>query len=81
MPSCRPAAVRCASTAGCEPSGRQRPGVRLATVGRACRPLPWLLAGGLHAGNLAEAVQQSGAAAVDVSSGVEDAPAAIRTPR
>ncbi len=37
-------------------------------------PRPWLLAGGLHAGNLAEAVRLSGAAAVDVSSGVEEAP-------
>jgi phosphoribosylanthranilate isomerase len=35
---------------------------------------PWLLAGGLHAGNLAEAVQTSGARAVDISSGVEDSP-------
>ena len=35
---------------------------------------PWLLAGGLHAGNLAEAVRLSGARAVDVSSGVEDSP-------
>jgi phosphoribosylanthranilate isomerase len=32
---------------------------------------PWLLAGGLHLGNLALAVQASGAGAVDVSSGVE----------
>ncbi len=32
---------------------------------------PWLLAGGLDADNLAEAVRQSGAMAVDVSSGVE----------
>ncbi len=36
--------------------------------------VPWLLAGGLNAGNLAEAVKTSGAGFVDVSSGVEDAP-------
>ncbi len=41
--------------------------------GRAWRR-PWLLAGGLHAGNLAEALRLSGAAAVDVSSGIEDVP-------
>ncbi|MDA8000345.1 MAG: phosphoribosylanthranilate isomerase [Alphaproteobacteria bacterium] len=34
---------------------------------------PWFLAGGLNAGNLAEAVAVSGANAVDVSSGVETA--------
>lgn len=32
---------------------------------------PWLLSGGLNAGNVAEAVQASGARIVDVSSGVE----------
>jgi phosphoribosylanthranilate isomerase len=35
---------------------------------------PWFLAGGLDPWNLAEAVQQSGAALVDVSSGVERGP-------
>ena len=35
---------------------------------------PWLLAGGLTPDNLPQAVQQSGARAVDVSSGVESAP-------
>jgi len=35
---------------------------------------PWMLAGGLDASNLGEAVAMSGAAAVDVSSGVEDSP-------
>lgn len=35
---------------------------------------PWTLAGGLNAGNVAEAVRASGAPAVDVSSGVEERP-------
>ena len=35
---------------------------------------PWMLAGGLNAGNLKEAAATSGARTVDVSSGVESAP-------
>lgn len=34
-------------------------------------PLPLYLAGGLHAGNVADAIRATGATAVDVSSGVE----------
>lgn len=37
-------------------------------------PLPWMLSGGLNAGNLAEAVMVTGAASVDTASGVEDRP-------
>jgi phosphoribosylanthranilate isomerase len=36
--------------------------------------LPWMLAGGLDASNLADAVTTSGATTVDVSSGVESTP-------
>ncbi len=35
---------------------------------------PWILSGGLHAGNVAEAVRLTGARQVDLSSGVESAP-------
>ncbi|MFQ5958547.1 MAG: phosphoribosylanthranilate isomerase [Alphaproteobacteria bacterium] len=35
-------------------------------------PVPWMLSGGLDAGNVAEAVRVTGARVVDVSSGVED---------
>ncbi len=41
--------------------------------------LPWMLAGGIDAGNLARAVAASGAGAVDVSSGVEDEPGVKNT--
>ena len=37
-------------------------------------PCPWLLAGGLTRWNVREAMETSGAGAVDVSSGVERAP-------
>lgn len=35
---------------------------------------PWFLSGGLHAGNLVEAIRESGASLIDVSSGVEARP-------
>lgn len=38
------------------------------------RQKPWFLAGGLNAGNVAEALRQTGAPLVDVSSGVERSP-------
>lgn len=61
------------------PAGSDRPGGNATAfdwsllAGRKW-PCPWMLAGGLHAGNVAEAVRLSGARAVDVSSGVENAP-------
>jgi phosphoribosylanthranilate isomerase len=36
--------------------------------------LPWFLSGGLNSDNVQDAVRQSGAQMVDVSSGVESAP-------
>jgi phosphoribosylanthranilate isomerase len=60
------------------PAGAGLPGGNAAafdwglTAGRVI-PRPWLLAGGLTPETVAEAIQQSGAAGVDVSSGVERA--------
>ena len=58
------------------PPGATRPGGNALTFDWSvlrgwAAPLPWLLAGGLTPGNVAEAIRVSGAAAVDVSSGVE----------
>ena len=39
-------------------------------------PVPWILAGGLTPVNVGDAIRATGAAAVDVSSGVERAPGA-----
>lgn len=44
-------------------------------------PLPWALSGGLDAGNVGEAIRRTGAALVDVSSGVESAPGVKDAPR
>lgn len=61
------------------PPGASRPGgnaVRLdwGLVRGWRAPCPWLLAGGLDPANVAEALAESGAPGVDVSSGVEGAP-------
>jgi phosphoribosylanthranilate isomerase len=54
------------------PGGNAAPFDWTLTVGREV-PKPWLLAGGLTPGNVAEALSVSGAPGVDVSSGVERA--------
>ncbi len=61
------------------PAGADRPGGNArafdwALLAGLKTKLPWLLAGGLTAENLAQAVRLSGTKAVDVSSGVEDRP-------
>jgi phosphoribosylanthranilate isomerase len=43
-------------------------------AGRKYWTVPWMLAGGLNAGNVAEAIGRTGARQVDVASGVESAP-------
>ena len=54
---------------------RPRPAASTGGCSRASRsPSPGLLAGGLHAGNLAAAVALTKAPIVDVSSGVESRP-------
>lgn len=54
------------------PGGNAAPFDWTLTAGRAI-PRPWLLAGGLTPGNVADAIRVSGAPGVDVSSGVESA--------
>lgn len=61
------------------PAGATRPGGNAVTFDWSLlrgwtAPCPWLLAGGLTAENVADAIRATGAPAVDVSSGVESAP-------
>ena len=61
------------------PGPAARPGGNGATfdwslLGDLATRAPWLLAGGLHAGNVAAALAATGAGGVDVSSGVERSP-------
>ncbi|ACI51795.1 Phosphoribosylanthranilate isomerase [Gluconacetobacter diazotrophicus PA1 5] len=61
------------------PAGSDRPGGNAHpidwTITRGwTAPVPWMLAGGLAPDTVARAIAQSGARAVDVSSGVESAP-------
>lgn len=60
-------------TAGDLPGGNGLPFDWRLIAGRKW-PVPWMLAGGLNAGNVAEAVRLTGARQVDLSSSVESAP-------
>jgi phosphoribosylanthranilate isomerase len=58
------------------PAGANRPGGNATTFDWSLlrgwsAPAPWMLAGGLTVGNVAAAIRETGATAVDVSSGVE----------
>jgi phosphoribosylanthranilate isomerase len=58
------------------PTGADRPGGNATAFDWSimqgwAAPAPWILAGGLTPGNVGEAIRATGAAAVDVSSGVE----------
>jgi phosphoribosylanthranilate isomerase len=60
------------------PAGSNRPGGNATTFDWSllhgwAAPVPWILAGGLTPENVATAIRQTGAEAVDVSSGVEKA--------
>ncbi|MCU0895275.1 MAG: phosphoribosylanthranilate isomerase [Rhodospirillales bacterium] len=61
------------------PSGASRPGGNAISFNWSLLkdfdcPVPWFLAGGVTAANVADAVRRSGAKALDISSGVETAP-------
>ena len=67
------------------PAGAGRPGGNGLTMDWSmlrnwAAPAPWLLAGGLEPENVGEAIRQSGAAGVDVSSGVESS-LGVKDPR
>lgn len=67
------------------PEGATRPGGNAARFDWSLlrgwsAPVPWVLAGGLTPATVGEAVRETGASAVDVSSGVETAPG-LKDPR
>ena len=70
----RPPVVRCAGAARGDAAGRARQAVRLALLENLDPGVPFMLSGGLDAGNVGEALRITRAPGVDVSSGVERAP-------